>query len=56
MVKTFVIDERQLLALEQAAKRLYTETRLDGNEMRDLAHTLTSVVRTCRNFEIPEDL
>lgn len=38
------IEATQLERLRAVAKRLYTEDRLNGDEMRDLAHTITSVL------------
>lgn len=41
----FVVVERaQLKRLRAVATRLYTEDRMNGDEMRDLGHTITSVL------------
>lgn len=53
--KLYMIDEEQLERLTRVAKRLYTENRLNGDEMRDLGHTITAVTRTCLDVEIPSD-
>lgn len=42
---TFVAVERQALQrLRSVATRLYTERRMNGDEMRDLAHAITAVL------------
>lgn len=49
----FVIVERvQLRRLRAVATRLYSENRLGGDEMRDLAHTITSVLD--QSLDLPE--
>lgn len=55
MAKQYMIDGDMLERLNRVAKRLYTEDRLNGDEMRDLAHTITAVTRTCLDVEIPAD-
>ena len=55
MTKFYVIDDAQLHALDAAAKRLHTEDRMDGDEMRDLGHALADVVRVCTEFELPPE-
>lgn len=53
-MKLFAIEESDVEQLETAAKRLYTEQRMDGNAMRDLAHALTAIAKRSREVEIPE--
>jgi hypothetical protein len=50
-MKYFIIEEDQLQKLESVAKRLYSEIRMSGDEMRDSAHRISGVVRLSR--EIP---
>lgn len=52
----FAIDDEQLKKLKAVASKLYTENRMNGDEMRDLGHTITQVVRECEAIPIPEDL
>lgn len=40
--------------IERETKRLYTETRMDGDEMRDMAHRLTGMIACA--FDLPEDV
>jgi len=51
----YLIDNGQLQALSQASKRLHTEDRMNGDEMRDLAHLLAAVVKACRAIPIPNE-
>jgi hypothetical protein len=51
----FLIDDDQLRALENVQRRLHSEERMYGEEMRDLGHKLESVVRVCRELELPEE-
>lgn len=39
-----MIEREQLGRLVHVAKRLYTEQRMNGDEMRDAAHTITGVL------------
>lgn len=41
----YAMEAEHLELLKSVAKRLYTENRMDGNEMRDAAHSVMSVVR-----------
>jgi hypothetical protein len=38
------MEDRERGMIERVMKRLYTEERLDGNDMRDLAHLLNLVL------------
>ena len=49
----FAIDAKQLEALEIVTRRLYTEDRLTGDEMRNLAHVLEAIVRVVKQMPIP---
>jgi hypothetical protein len=49
----FVITAAQLRKLRQIASRLYTENRLNGDQMRDLGHALTAICDVCIHLEIP---
>jgi len=41
----YCIEPEHLERLKAVAKRLYTENRMNGDEMRDAAHGIMSVVR-----------
>lgn len=41
----YYIETLHLEQLKAVAKRLYTERRMTGDEMRDLAHTIEAVTR-----------
>ena len=42
--KQFVITGKELLLVQKAMLRLYTENRMSGDEMRDLAQNLRYVI------------
>ena len=46
MSELYVIEARHLARLKIVAKRLYTEMRMNGDEMRDLAHAIMAAVRS----------
>lgn len=50
----FYIEESELDKLRAVATRLYREERLTGDDMRDLAHTITGVVRAVTELEVPD--
>lgn len=54
-MKFYAVDEDQIARLRAVAKRLYTEERLDGDGMRDLAHTIASVTQVAGEIEVPSD-
>lgn len=54
-MKFYAVDEDQLAKLRAVAKRLYTEDRLDGDGMRDLAHTIAAVTQVAGEIEVPPD-
>lgn len=51
----FAIDDDQLLKLNKVALRLYTENRMDGDQMRDAAQVIDAIVTRVRQLAIPED-
>lgn len=51
----FVIEESQLNALEAVKKRLFTENRMNGDEMRDAAQIIDAFIRVTRSFEMPPE-
>lgn len=55
MASYFLIDGGQLAVLERIERRMYSQKRLDAEEMRDLGHALESVVRTTRELEVNLD-
>lgn len=38
--------------LRRVAKRLYTEQRMDGDQMRDAAHAITAAVDFCKEMPL----
>ena len=54
-MKLYLIDEGQVAVLRATMTRLHSETRMNGDEMRDLGHGLESVIRVVESLEIPED-
>ena len=53
-MKSFMIDEQLLKTLEQIKSRLFTENRMNGDEMRDAAQAIDYIIRIVRELEIPE--
>ncbi|MCC6752029.1 MAG: hypothetical protein IT371_30535 [Deltaproteobacteria bacterium] len=49
----FSIEAAHLSRLEAVARRLYSERRMSGEEMRDAAHTIMAAVNSSR--QMPED-
>lgn len=49
-----IIERSQLERLVAVAKQLYREDRLDGDQQRDIAHTIMSVLDQA--LPMPEDL
>ena len=49
----YAIDAGQIRALRRVMKRLFTEDRMDGNDMRDAAQTIEAVLRRVEEIEIP---
>jgi len=44
MLNTIFLEDFQINALRNLSKRLYTENRMHGDEMRDWAQTLRVIV------------
>ncbi len=55
MPRRLAIESGQLNALTRLARRLHTEQRMDGNDMRDAGHLLAAIVKTCKELPIPEE-
>lgn len=53
MTQYFLISDAQLEALRRAITRLYSENRMNGDVMRDMAQSLDSIVNVCK--ESPSD-
>ena len=51
----YLIEEHQIASLRKQAKRLYTENRMNGDEMRDMAHALSAVADSCEQIPLPEE-
>lgn len=49
-MKYYLIDEVDLEVLKGVAKRLYSENRLSGDAMRDLAQRLDEIVNNAHAF------
>jgi hypothetical protein len=54
-MKLYVIDEGQLQMLKHIAKRLFTEERMNGDDMRTYAQALSGTVKICEEIPIPND-
>lgn len=52
--RLYVIDSAQLRALDALRLRLYTENRMDGNEMRDAAHMLSALLRRVHDVDVTD--
>lgn len=52
--KLYVVEGSELDTLARVAKRLYTEERLDGDAMRNLAQCVDVIVRRVREMELSE--
>jgi hypothetical protein len=46
----FIIDEDQLTLLRRMSRRLFTEQRMDGDQMRDFAQYLDSIDTDCHQM------
>ena len=53
MVNQFLVEETDVVLVERAAARLFTERRLTGDEMRDLAQALAAVASRAREIPLP---
>lgn len=52
-MKFYYIDEDQLRKLKAIATRLYSERRMNGDEMRDAAHLISAIVRVAEQIPAP---
>lgn len=50
MTKFFLIEDGDVAKIRRVMKRLYTENRMNGDDMRDAAQTLQSVVDTAEAY------
>ena len=50
-IEVYLIDSNELALLRRVASRLFTEDRLSGDEMRDMAQALDTLAR--RVAELP---
>lgn len=53
MTDHFLIDATQVATLDRLARRLYTEDRLTGDDMRNAAQALDAIVRVVRDLPVP---
>jgi hypothetical protein len=51
MSASYVIADEELAVLRVSAKRLFTEMRMNGDEMRNMAQALSRVVCLCEQME-----
>ena len=52
----FIVEGESLMAVERVARRLFTETRMNGDEMRDAAQLLDLFCRRVRDIPwVPEE-
>jgi len=49
-VSIYYLDSGQLSVIQRVMKRLYTEQRLTGDQMRDLANTLDAVTHSVLTY------
>lgn len=54
MTQYFLIEDGHLRTLRALAKRLHTEERMNGDEMRDAGHSLTAIADTCEQVALPD--
>jgi hypothetical protein len=54
-MKFYAIDEEQIKQFEHIKKRLYSEMRMNGDEMRNSAQCISAIMRVVKELEIPED-
>ena len=52
-MRQFLVEEPDVVLVERAAARLFTERRLTGDEMRDLAQALAAVAGRVREIPLP---
>ena len=50
----FLITRYDLGRLRAIAKRLFSENRIDGDTMRNLAQTIEGITRTCEQIRLPK--
>lgn len=50
----YMIDEEQLRRLEHIKRRLYSERRMGGNEMRGAAQDIEAIVEVVRQLDLPD--
>ena len=48
----YAIDDTQLACLERIKRRLHTEDRLTGDEMRDLGHAIEAIISVVRQIQV----
>ena len=53
--KFYGVTEQDLRVVERVMKRLFTEDRMDGNDMRDAAQDLQAFLHIARQMPLPED-
>jgi hypothetical protein len=49
----YAIDGEHILKLKAAAKRLYSENRMGGDEMRDMAQVLDTIAQFAEGMKVP---
>jgi hypothetical protein len=47
------IEDSQIKALERIKTRLYSENRMTGDEMRDMAQTLDAIIEQIKRYAQP---
>lgn len=52
--KWFIVSSEDLLRLRQVSRCLYREDYLDGNQQRNLAQTISGVIKNIEQLEMPE--
>ena len=52
--RLYVIESTQLRALDALRQRLYSEQRMDGNDMRDAANMLGAILRRVGELDVTD--
>lgn len=52
--RLYLLSDEEIKILMSVRKRLHSEERMNGDEMRDLGHAIDHVVRSAKNNEVTE--
>lgn len=51
----FMISKLEIARLQAVASRLFTENRMDGDDMRNAAQAIDAVTRACLQMPVPDE-